>query len=86
MAKRSLCRYAPKVGAECLNWVRSDLCGGRSAMTVPTAIGQSGSFLVPRRRLTVPLNMRDVGIRQLRLVARRAAVSSTRHRIEGASV
>ena len=39
MAKRSLRRYAPEVGAECLNWARSDLCGGRSAMTVPTAIG-----------------------------------------------
>ena len=38
MAKRSLRRYAPEVGAECLNWARSDLCGGRSAMTVPTAI------------------------------------------------
>ena len=38
MAKRALCRYAPEVGAECLNWARSDLCGGRSAMTVPTAI------------------------------------------------
>ena len=27
----------PKVGAECLNWARSDLCGGRPAMGVPTA-------------------------------------------------
>src|SRR5215467_12624960 len=40
MAKRSLRRYTPEVGAECLNWARSDLCGGRSAMTVPTAIGE----------------------------------------------
>ena len=46
MAKRSLRRYAPEVGAECLNWARSDLCGGRSAMTVPTAIdGVRGGWL-----------------------------------------
>src|SRR5271157_821476 len=30
-------RHTLKVGAECLNWARSDLCGGRSAMSVPTA-------------------------------------------------
>jgi len=45
MAKRSLRRYAPEVGAECLNWARSDLCGGRSAMTVPTVIGKAGCML-----------------------------------------
>jgi hypothetical protein len=28
---------SPKVGAECPNWARSDLCGGRSAMSGPTA-------------------------------------------------
>jgi hypothetical protein len=33
----------PKVGAECLNWARSDLCGGRPVMGVPTA------FLRPYR-------------------------------------
>ena len=27
----------PKVGAECLNWARSDLCGGRPVVGVPTA-------------------------------------------------
>ena len=26
-----------QVGAECPNWARSELCGGRSAMGVPTA-------------------------------------------------
>jgi hypothetical protein len=26
---RALCRQIPKVGAECLNWARSDLCGLR---------------------------------------------------------
>ena len=29
---------APKARAECPNWARSDLCGGRSAMSGPTAI------------------------------------------------
>jgi hypothetical protein len=38
MAERSLCRHAPKVGAECLNWARSDLCGGRGVIPIPTAI------------------------------------------------
>ena len=38
MAERALCRHAPKVGAECLNWARSDLCGGRGVIPVPTAI------------------------------------------------
>jgi hypothetical protein len=37
MAQHTLCRQTPEVGAECPNWARSDLCGGRSAMSVPTA-------------------------------------------------
>src|SRR5215468_4538757 len=28
----------PKVGAVCLNWARTDLCGGRGGTCVPTAI------------------------------------------------
>src|SRR5271169_4795962 len=31
-------RHALEVGAECLNWARSDLCGGWPAMAIPTAI------------------------------------------------
>jgi hypothetical protein len=38
VAECSLCRHAPKARAVCLNWACTDLCGGRSAMTVPTAI------------------------------------------------
>src|ERR1700730_488576 len=37
LAEHALCRQTPKVGAECPNWARSDLCGGLSAMGVPTA-------------------------------------------------
>src|SRR5713226_6165734 len=36
--KKTLCRHTPKVGAVCPNWARTDLCGGRSVMSVPTAI------------------------------------------------
>jgi hypothetical protein len=35
---KTLCRYTPEVGAVCPNWARTDLCGGRSVMSVPTAI------------------------------------------------
>ena len=38
LAKRTICRQPPEVGAECVNRACSDLCGGRSAMGVPTAI------------------------------------------------
>ena len=46
-AVRPLRRQTPKVGAECPNWARSDLCGGRSVMSVPTAISD-GMILVLR--------------------------------------
>jgi RNA-directed DNA polymerase len=36
------CRQISEVGAECVNRARSDLCGGRSVMSVPTAIFQFG--------------------------------------------
>jgi hypothetical protein len=38
LAKPALRRQAPEVGAGCGNAARPDLCGGRSAMSVPTAI------------------------------------------------
>src|ERR1019366_5976126 len=36
-------RHTPEVGAVCPNWARTDLCGGRAVMRVPTAI--NGGFL-----------------------------------------
>src|SRR5664280_1054760 len=42
IAKR---RYTPEVGAACPNWARTDLCGGRAVMRVPTAIIACG--LIP---------------------------------------
>ena len=37
LAQRAVCRQTPEVGAVCGNSARTDLCGGRSAMGVPTA-------------------------------------------------
>jgi hypothetical protein len=37
LAERTLRRHTPKVGAQCLNRARWDLCGGQAAMPVPTA-------------------------------------------------
>ena len=37
---RQVRRHPPKVGAVCGKAARTDLCGGRSAMSVPTAIPQ----------------------------------------------
>ena len=40
VARRSLCRHPPEVGARCVNRARRDLCGGCAVMRIPTAIGQ----------------------------------------------
>jgi len=37
VARESLRRQTPKVGAVCPNWARTDLCGGRGTTRVPTA-------------------------------------------------
>ena len=47
----ALCRQTPKVGAECPNWARWDLCGG-PVMSVPAA-NTSGSALGGIRSLIV---------------------------------
>src|SRR6266700_5555856 len=41
LAKRTLRRHTPKVGAVCPNRARTVLCGGRSVMGVPTATERS---------------------------------------------
>ena len=48
LAERSLRRQAPEVGAVCLNWARTVLCGGRPVMGVPTATPGSLAALGPR--------------------------------------
>src|SRR5271165_1160421 len=42
LAKRTLCRQTPEVGAGCPNRARPVLCGGRSEMSVPTANAAQG--------------------------------------------
>src|SRR5580704_7000015 len=45
LSQRALLRYSFKVGAVCSNSASTDLCGGRSAMTVPTANEEYPRFL-----------------------------------------
>jgi hypothetical protein len=37
VARETLRRQTPEVGAVCPNWARTDLCGGREVTRVPTA-------------------------------------------------
>ena len=46
VTKKTLCRHTPKVGAECPNGARLVLCGGRSVMSVPTAISETSSQIM----------------------------------------
>src|SRR5271169_1533533 len=48
LAQCAFCRQTPEVGAECPNWARSDLCGGRPAMSVPTANAERPRWGGPR--------------------------------------
>ncbi len=48
VARPTLCRQSPKVGAECLNWARSDLCGGCPVMGIPTAISSFAAASISR--------------------------------------
>src|ERR1700676_4419570 len=65
---RQVRRHSPKVGAVCGNSARADLCGGRSEMTVPTAIRNEQILsALPRKRTQEPS-----------LIGRRAAVARVR--------
>ena len=50
--KKKLRRQIPEVGAECPNWARSVLCGGRSVMSVPTAISEMAAKIIPLKGRT----------------------------------
>src|SRR3954449_7440665 len=52
----TFCRHKPEVGAVCPNWARSDLCGGRSVMSVPTAIYARPGF-APRAGATARFHL-----------------------------
>src|SRR5215468_12742642 len=47
LAKRSLCRHTPEVGAACGKAARTALCGGRGVTRVPTARCASQSWCDP---------------------------------------
>src|SRR5712671_5110999 len=49
---KTLCRHTPKVGAVCPNWARTVLCGGRSVMSVPTAISETSGKIIPLKDRT----------------------------------
>jgi hypothetical protein len=51
LAPGAFCRQTPKVEARCANRARRDLCGGRSAMSVPTAIVKSAVAMGARHPL-----------------------------------
>src|ERR1700682_887269 len=51
-SKDTLRRYAPKVGAVCGKAARTVLCGGRSAMSVPTAIASLAMTALPCKART----------------------------------
>src|SRR5712664_3580474 len=46
---RQVRRHSPEVGAVCGKAARTDLCGGRSAMSVPTAICGFGRSMQSRK-------------------------------------
>ena len=60
---KTLCRHTPKVGAECPNGARSDLCGGRSVMSVPTAISEMFAKYPFERSHRFPMNPAKSGDR-----------------------
>src|SRR5438034_5211821 len=74
--EKKLRRQIPEVGAECPNWARSVLCGGRSVMSVPTAISEMSSQNIPLKGRT---DFRGSYIRCSNLV-RIAAISSLNFR------
>src|SRR5258708_23155310 len=41
--KTAICRHSPEVGAVCGKAARTDLCGGRGAISVPTATDLRGA-------------------------------------------
>src|SRR6266516_4270061 len=68
VTKKTLCRHTPKVGAVCPNWARTVLCGGRSVMSVPTAIsGIRARAMYLRCRDKLPLCLAELATRDTRV-------------------
>src|SRR5262249_50911245 len=64
LARCTLRRQTPEVGAVCSNWARTDLSGGREATRVPTAIMRCNcaAWVVhdPERTLGLPSNIENI--------------------------
>jgi sorbitol-specific phosphotransferase system component IIBC len=58
LARTTLRRQIPKVGARCVNCARRDLCGGYPEMGIPTAILDTTKDATgkPTRFVTDPIN------------------------------
>ena len=50
-ARTAICRHSPEVGAVCGKAARTDLCGGRGAISVPTATAGYDALIAEVRRL-----------------------------------
>ena len=75
MAKCSLRRQTPKVGATCGKAARVDLCGGRSATGVPTAISRIAAFeIVPEGRFVASFKMLPLAVALLEASRSRSAL------------
>src|SRR5882724_10547874 len=62
---RQVRRHSPEVGAVCGKAARTDLCGGRSAMSVPTAIASLAMTL--GRILPATISVGGYASRRIRL-------------------
>src|ERR1700732_1597552 len=65
LAECALRRQTPEVGAECPNWARSELSGGRSETNVPT--GNEISLPLPIKGLRLPQDTTETPSQNRRL-------------------
>ena len=80
LAKRTLRRQTPEVGAGCPNWARPVLCGGRSEMSVPTA-NTATRYSLGEQQPIDAIDVRDLlGEQHLPLPTEAAAVFFLRRR------
>src|ERR1700680_1197456 len=83
LAQCALCRQTPEVGAECPNWARSDLCGGRPAMSVPTASTIRPAGNDPYRKSAPRTRIDEVVAQTCASPARRATDRPMQTRVNG---
>src|SRR5215469_11181754 len=77
-ARTAICRHSPEVGAVCGKAARTDLCGGRGAISVPTATFRCGTELQtpePQLFLSGPFRSGDHSGRRGKFMLPAAAVA-----------